>query len=87
MCLSGKLLSLTAKSLFEAELFIEPLNTSTGIYQLLLAGIEGMALGAHLDPDVFLGGTGFDDLTADAANGGLFVLGMDAFFQLSSPLS
>ena len=71
---------------FDIETFLETINTTASIYQLLLAGIEGMALGADLHGDILLGGAGLDDLAAGAADGRTLVLGMDALFHVGSPL-
>ena len=57
------------------------------VYHLLLTSVEGMTLGAHLDADVLLGGTGLDHIAAGAPNRGLLVVRMDAFLHLYSPLS
>jgi hypothetical protein len=45
----------------------------------LLAGVERVALGADLNADVLLGGTGRKDVATGTADGSLFVVGMDAF--------
>ena len=68
-------------SLLQTELLVETVNTSTGVNQLLLAGIERVALGANFDLDVLLRGTGLNDLTARASNRRLFVLRMDSFLH------
>ena len=65
--------------LLQVEALVETVNTSTGVNQLLLAGIERVALGADLHADVLLGGTGSKGVATGAADGGLFVVGMDAF--------
>ena len=67
--------------LLQAEALVEAINTSTGVNQLLLAGIERVALGADLNTDVLLGGTGRKDVTTGTANGSLFVIGMDTFLH------
>ena len=67
--------------LLQAETLVEAINTSTGVNQLLLAGIERVALGADLDTDLLLGGAGGKDVTAVATDRGLFVLGMDTFLH------
>ena len=69
-----------SKSL-QAVLLVEAVNTSTGINQLLFAGIERVALGADFTFDVFSGGTGLNDLAARASDRSLFVFGMDAFLH------
>ena len=65
--------------LLQTKSLVETINTSTGVNQLLLAGIEGVALGADFDTDVLLGRTGSKGVTAGATDRGLFVVGMDAF--------
>ncbi len=67
--------------LLQAKPLVEPINTSTGVNQLLLAGIERVALGADLNTNVLLGRTSGKDIAARAADGGLFVLGMDTFLH------
>ena len=42
--------------LLQAETLVEAINTSTGVNQLLLAGIERVALGADFNANVLLGG-------------------------------
>jgi hypothetical protein len=54
--------------------------------QPLGAGVERMALRANLYPDFFFGGTGFETVTASAANLRFLIFGMNAFSQLKSPL-
>jgi hypothetical protein len=68
--------------LLQAESLVEPVNTSTGVNQLLLAGIERVALRADFNSDVLLGGTGRKDVATGAANRGLFVIGMDTFLHV-----
>ena len=68
--------------LLQTEALVETINASTGVNQLLLAGIERVALGANLNTDVLLGGAGGKSVTAGATNGGLLVVRMDAFFHL-----
>ena len=67
--------------LLQAKTLVETVNTSTGVNQLLLAGIERVALGADLDTDLLLGGASGKDVTAVATDRGLFVLGMDTFLH------
>ena len=67
--------------LLQAKTLVEAINTSTGVNQLLLAGIERVALGADLNTNVLLGRTGSKDIAASAADGGLFVVGMDTFLH------
>ena len=73
--------------LLQAKTLVETSNTSTGVNQLLLAGIERVALGADFDSDVLLGGTSSKDIAASAADGSLIVLGMETFLHCCSPLS
>ena len=65
--------------LLQTKSLVETINTSTGVDQLLLAGVERVALRADLNTDLLLGGTGCENVAASAANRSLFVVGMDAF--------
>ena len=67
--------------LLQAKTLVEAINTSTGVNQLLLAGIERVALGADFNTNVLLGGTGRKDVATGTADRGLFVLGMDTFLH------
>ena len=67
------------KFLLQVKSLVETVNTSTGVNQLLLAGIERVALGADLNSDFLLGGAGGKSIATSAANCSLFVLRMDAF--------
>ena len=67
--------------LLQAETLVEAIDTSTGVNQLLLAGIERVALGADLNTNVLLGRTSGKSVATGAANRGLFVLGMDTFLH------
>ena len=73
--------------LIQIETLLEAINTSAGVYQLLLAREEGVALGANVNDDILLGGAGLNDIAAGTADRGLLVLGMDALFHVVSPLS
>ena len=66
----------------QIESLVETVNTSTGVNQLLLAGIERVALGADFNTDLLLGGAGGEGVAASATDGGLLVLRMDAFFHV-----
>ena len=68
-----------ASFLLQVESLVEAINTSTGVNQLLLAGIERVALRADFNADVLLGGTGRKDVATGTTDGGLFVVRMDAF--------
>ena len=67
--------------LLDAVLLVELVNAAAGVNQLLLAGVEGVALGADFHGDVLLGRTGLDDSAASALDGGLLVIGMDSFLH------
>ena len=68
-----------AFNLLNAESLVKPINTSTGVNQLLLAGIERVALGADFDLDITLGRAGGKGIATSATDSGLLVLRMDAF--------
>ena len=76
---SGAVLNLF--KLLNAVLLVELINAAAGVDQLLLAGVEGVALGADLNGDVGLGGAGLDDGAASASDGGLLVFRMDSFLH------
>ena len=67
--------------LFHIEPLLEAINTSASINQLLLSGVERMALGADINLHLFLGGAGLKCFTAYAANDAFAVLGMDVFLH------
>ena len=68
-------------NLLHAETLLEAINTSASVNELLLAGIERMALGTDINLHLFLGRTGFECFTAYAANDAFAVLGMDLFLH------
>ena len=70
-----------SRKLVETEALLETIDTSAGIHQLLLAGVEGMALGADIHSKFLLGRAGFKRLTAHAANDAFAVLGMNFFLH------
>lgn len=72
--------------LFHIETLLEAINASAAVNQLLLAGKEGVALGANFDLQLGLDRTGFERLTAHATNGRLAIFGMDLLFHAFSPL-
>ena len=80
-CVVTQALSLKQLQLLDAVLLVELVNTAAGVDQLLLAGVEGVALGADFHGDVLLGGAGLDDSAASALDGGLLVIGMDSFLH------
>ena len=67
--------------LFHIETLLEAINTSASVNELLLAGVERMALGADINLHLFLRRTGFKCFTAYAANDAFAVLGMDVFLH------
>ena len=67
--------------LLQAETLVEAIDTSTGVNQLLLAGIERVALGADFNTNLLLGGAGGESVATGATDRGLFVLGMDTFLH------
>ncbi len=69
------------KILLNPEALLEAIHTAARVNQLLLAGVERMALGADIHLHLFLRGAGFESLTAYAANDALTVLGMDLFLH------
>ena len=61
-------------------------NASACIYKLLLAGKEGVALGANFNSHLAaLGGLGGNGLAACATNDALFVIGMNSGFHCFLP--
>ena len=73
--------------LVQIETLLEAINTSAGVYQLLLAREEGVALGANVNDDILLSGASLNDIAASATNGRLLIIGMDALLHVVSPLS
>jgi hypothetical protein len=75
------------KRRLHAVALLEAVNAATGIHQFLLAGIEGVALGADFNPQVALDGAGLKGFAASATNDALAVYGMDVFLHECSFLS
>ena len=68
------------------ESLLELINTSACINKLLLAGEEGVALGADFNSHLATGGgLGGNGLAAGAADNALFVLRMDSGFHFNLP--
>ena len=63
------------------ETALEALDAATGIDQLLLAGVERVALAANFDVDLRLGVTGVDHVAAGAGNRAVHVVRMDALLH------
>src|SRR5262249_11694835 len=55
----------------------EPLDSTGGVDQLLLAGEEGVALGADFQPEVLLGAAGDKGLAAGTDHGDLLIIGVN----------
>jgi hypothetical protein len=72
--------------LFDVETLLEAIHATATVHQLLLAGEEGVALGADFDAKLGLGRTRLKRFTAYATNGCFAVLGMDFLFHAFSPL-
>ena len=73
--------------LLQAELLVEAFNTSASVNQLLLAGIERVALGADFNSDILFGRPGLKHGATSTANGSLLIIGMDSLLHVCSPLS
>ena len=66
--------------LVQAELLVEAADTTASIHHLLLAGVEGVTLGANFNSDfAALRRLGNDGFAACATNYGFLVLRMNAF--------
>ena len=65
----------------QTVLLVELVNAAAGVNELLLTGVEGVALGADFNGDVLLGAAGLDDLAASAADGGLLIVGVNSGFH------
>ena len=66
----------------KSVLLIELIDASAGVNELLLAGVEGVALGADFNGDVLAGAARLDDLAAGAADSRLLIIGMDSGFHV-----
>ena len=66
---------------FDAVTLFEHVNTSAGIYELLLTREERMALGANFDTDILFRRSGRNDVPTSAGNIGLFILRMNILFH------
>ena len=73
--------------LLDAVLLVELINTAAGVDQLLLAGVEGVALRAHVDRHVVAlgGGTGDEGVAARAGDLHCVVIRMDTLLHSLSP--
>ena len=67
------------------EALLEAINTSAGIYQLLLAGIERMAVGADFNTDILFSRAYLELVATCTLDGSGLVVGMDTLFHCISP--
>ena len=70
--------ALSISKLLKTVLSVELINTAAGVDQLLLAGVERVALGADLDADAGTGGTSLDGGAAGALDDSGLIVGMDS---------
>src|SRR5258706_15206732 len=63
----------------------EAFDTARGVEDLLLSGVERMAVGANLDMDLRERGARFDFITARTDDRALLVRRMNAFFHSDAP--
>lgn len=73
--------------LVQIETLLKAINTSAGIYQLLLTGEERVTLRTNVNYDILLSRASLDDIAASATNGRLLIIGMDSLLHVVSPLS
>jgi len=66
---------------FDAVSSLEALDTAGGVDDLLLSGVQGMAVGANLDMDFGARGAGLDPEAAGAHDCALLVCWMNSFFH------
>jgi len=71
---------------FAVSLF-ESLDAAGGVHDLLLTGIERMAVGTNFNVDFRNRGAGLKSVTAGAGNRTLNIFGMDSLFHSISPQS
>jgi hypothetical protein len=64
-----------------SKTLLELINASACINELLLAGIEGMALGADFNVDITNDGMSFHSSTACATNDSGLIFGMNSSFH------
>ena len=70
-------------NLLDTVLAVELINAAAGVNELLLAGVEGMALGADLNADAGAGGAGLDSGAAGALDNGGLIVRMDSCLHCS----
>lgn len=69
----------------DIELFLKAIHTPACIYQLLLAGKEGMAVAANFNTNILFGGACFNLRAAGTLDCGPLIVGMNALFHYFSP--
>ena len=67
------------------EFLLKPVNTSSGIYQFLFPGEEGMAFRTNFYADIVFCGTGRDFVSAHTFYDSFLVFGMDSVFHFLFP--
>ena len=67
--------------LLNAVLSVELVNAAAGVNQLLLTGVERVALGADFNGYIGLGGASLNDGAASALDSGLLIIRMDSFLH------
>lgn len=75
------------KLLIEIKTPLEAVNTSAGVYQLLLTGEERVTLRANVNYDILLCGASFNNIAASTTNCCLIIVRMYTLFHVVSPLS
>src|SRR4029077_6004536 len=73
----GRGLGVDLGALALAVAALEAVDAATGVHQLLLAGVEGMALVAELRGELGAGRTGREGVAARTTNRGDVVVGVD----------
>lgn len=64
------------------ELLVEAIDTTVGLNEALLTGVERVAIRAGINLDFFKGGSGFEGRAAGHAGHGAFVIsGVDVFLH------
>ena len=66
--------------------FPEFLDSSGTINELLFSGEKGMALGAYLNPNILLGGAGFESVATGTGYNAFIIIWMDVFLHISCSL-
>src|SRR5680860_1316953 len=77
-CGSALVVGVARRTFAAAVATLEPIDASAGVDQLLLAGVEGMALAAQFAAQLILGGAGGERVATRALDRGQLVLGVDS---------